>query len=188
MFTDTGGFMLIAEDELHLLSNSGAGVYFPDINTTAATTPLAILDAATGQLLRSTSTAAVKRDIEPMDRDRAHAIVEGFNAVWFRSKIKTDRQDWSWDGALAEEVAALDPRYAVWGYRDEDMERVPAGKVNGRQRYKSKPKQGAELVPVGVAYERLSVPALVVIQDLKGLVAALQERVIQLEARSAPAR
>jgi hypothetical protein len=43
MFTDAGSFFLIAEDDLHLFSNTGAGVFFDDINTTAATTPLAIL-------------------------------------------------------------------------------------------------------------------------------------------------
>jgi hypothetical protein len=187
MFTDAGSFMLIAEDELHLLSNTSAGVFFDDINTTAAAAN-AVLDASTGQLARSTSSVQFKRNVEPMDPAIAARIIDGCEPIWYRSSIPTDRQDWSWYGLSAEAMADLDPRFVQWGYRPEDMERVPTGKVMGRQQYKLQPKEGAELVPVGVAYERLSVPALVVIQDLKGMVAALQERVIQLEARSAPAQ
>lgn len=156
-----------------------AQFFAPNITTTAAITPLAILNNASSpanQLLRSTSIAASKRDAEPIEKEYADKIL-AMNPVWFKSAIATDRQDWSWYGLIAEEVAAVEPRMATWGYKDEDRELVETGKgVNGETLYESRIKKDAVLSPDGVAYERLSVLLLAKIQEYERRIAALENK------------
>ena len=204
--------------------------------------------ASDGQLKRSTSSGEFKTDVELMDIEAAKKLVYLFRAVWYRSKCDGDRKDWSWYGAIAEEVAAIDPRYVHWGYRNEDyvmveestgLEEVPVmedrevedsvvevidGKavvriikktisVQAADEYplfdnqgnpvmrKTKDKKliqsvfrrprteqaerkvmrrrlkdGAELVPVGLMYERFTVPLMLVAKDFEERISSLEEK------------
>jgi hypothetical protein len=126
------------------ISNSGA-TSFPRITTTASAAN-AFLDSGSSpanNLLRSTSSVRYKRDIEPIDDERVDAFFEKANPIWFRSTSENDNPEHSFYSFSAEEIAEIDPRLAVFGYRAEDME------------WDDKelcfyPKNGAEKVPDGI--------------------------------------
>jgi hypothetical protein len=124
---------------------------------TTASGANAFIDSTTGLVSRSTSSLVYKRDVEPMDPASADAVL-ALQPIWYRSAIETDRQDWSWWGFAAEEVAAIDPRLVHWGYHPEDYD----------QRFKNRRvlRKGAVPRPVGVAYDRMTVPLLSIVQRL----------------------
>ena len=131
--------------------------YFPNLGTTASAAN-AVLNGASApanELLRSTSSRRYKREIEDLGDHYADNVLK-LRPVWYRSAISSDRQDWSHYGLIAEEVAEIDPRLVHWRYRDEDWETVQetqsASTCEDRRL-----KVGAQLVPDGVAYERLTV-------------------------------
>lgn len=132
---------------------------------TTASGANAYLDPTTGALSRSTSSTEYKRDIEDMEPASADALL-ALRTIWYRSAIDTDRQDWSWWGLSAEQVAGIDPRLVHWGYHDGDYDR--------RFKRERRLKAGARLRPVGVAYDRLTVPLLNIIQRLTARVEALE--------------
>lgn len=155
-----------------------------------------------GELLRSTSSLRYKRDVEPLDPKLAEAALQ-LAPIWYRSKCKGDNQSWSWYGLGAEDVAAIDPRLVHWSYAEEDYnetieqmpdtveERVRLVKVldedegeheveeitrdvtPGALVRKRVLKDGAQLVPDGVMYERV----------LLLQIAALKARIEELEKK-----
>ncbi len=90
---------------------------------TTASASNAFIDT-NGQIKRSTSTAALKTDIEDMDPVLALRLVELFRAVWYRSLCPEDKAEWSWFGGIAEEVALIDPRFVHYGYLESDYEMI----------------------------------------------------------------
>lgn len=100
-------------------SISSTGVYS---NTTASAANVFV--DSSGNLVRSTSTRALKTEVEDMDPSIALKLVELFRAVWYRSLCPGDNPDWSWFGGIAEEVAQIDPRFVHYGYLDTDYEMV----------------------------------------------------------------
>jgi hypothetical protein len=131
--------------------------YFPNIGTTASAANSFLNSGSTpsNELLRSTSARRYKRMIEDLDDRYADNILK-LRPVWYRSAIPTDRQEWSHYGLIAEEVADIDPRLVNWGYRDEAWETVQRAEGDLKV-YERRLKEGAQLVPDGVAYERLTV-------------------------------
>lgn len=123
-----------------------------------------------GLLQRSTSSERYKKDIEDMDIERAKELVRLFRAVWYRSTCETDNNEWSYFGAIAEEVAKIDPRYVHWGYFPEDYEEHEEDNV-----IKIRVKEGAQIKPVGLMYERFTVPLMMVSKDY-------EERLQRLES------
>ena len=107
--------------------------------------------------------------------------------VWYRSKAKADNPDWSWYGFIAEEVAAVDPRLVHWGYGDDDWEEVGVYDTADSEtepqlvRLERRLKQGAELKPQGVMYERLVPHLVTVIKRQQQALVALTARVEALE-------
>lgn len=175
------------------LTNAGRP-HFISHNTTASAAN-AFLDSGSspvGELLRSTSSERYKRSIEDLQDKYADAILN-LRPVWYRSNIERDRQDWSWYGLLAEEVAKIDPRLVHWGYRKEDIvpiecwdylyddEGKPVSDENGEHQrvcsLRFEPKKDAELVPDGVQYDRLAVMLLNHIQRLRKEVDELKLKV-----------
>ena len=175
-------------------------VHFHSVGTTASAAN-AFLDSGStpaNQLLRSTSSLVYKRDVENLDNALADAVVEGARPVWYRSKAEHDRADWGWYGLIAEELAEIDPRLVTWGYQDHHWESVErtveeeydavleGGGVEKRTRevavIERHLKVGAEKVPDGVAYERLSVILLNVVRRQRATLASLAERVAALES------
>lgn len=156
---------------------NGASTYVIATGTTASAANAVINNASSpvNELLRSTSSLRYKRDVEPIDQQHADVVLS-LNPIWYRSTIPTDRQDWSWYGLSAEEVAQIDPRLVHWGYLPEDMEPVERGE--GLDKYvEYRPKKDAQLVPDGVAYDRLAVLLLDVVKRL-------EKRVVELEANA----
>lgn len=70
-----------------------------------------VVVASNGLLIRSTSSARYKTDIETLENSYADKLLE-CRPVWYHS-IATDdtaHPDWGYYGFIAEEVAAVDPR------------------------------------------------------------------------------
>jgi hypothetical protein len=156
---------------------NGGVVTFATISTTASAAN-AFLDSGSSpanSLLRSTSSAAYKRDVEDLDIKQAEKFLSA-RPVWYRSKAKADRPDWSWYGFIAEELAEIDPRMVQWGYRDEDWEQVEVGEGEERH-FERRLKPGSEKVPDGVAYDRVGVLHHAVIRDLSGKLNAARDAV-----------
>lgn len=172
--------------------SSAAAVAFPAVGTTASAANAFLDNANSNNLLRSTSSARYKHDIQPI-ADAASVLT--LRPVRYRSKAAADRADWSWYGLIAEEVAAVDPRLVHWSYLIEDMEEVvltemwdddeiidDAGNV-ARVPNKDKPihhiewrpKAGAQLVPESVMYDRVAVLLLEVVQKQERRIARLEK-------------
>lgn len=108
----------------------GGAYYFPPIGTTgsAANAFLNSGSSPANQLLRSTSSLRYKSGIEDVEEGRALDFLEKARPIFYRSLAPADKRS---DGAPytfysfgAEDVAAIDPRLAQWGYRDEDWETI----------------------------------------------------------------
>jgi hypothetical protein len=168
------------DSEIGLATTS---VVFTGIGTTASGANAFLDNAVNNRLLRSTSSAKYKRDVETLDPAYADAILS-LRPVWYRSTAPADNPDWGWWGLVAEEVAQVDPRLVQWTYPDEAYETIATVEidaVSGLQKAGSTRRltQGARLVPDGVAYDRLPVLLL-------SLVKRLSARVAVLEARASP--
>lgn len=172
--------------------------YFPAIGTTASAAN-AFLNSGSSpvnELLRSTSSLAYKRDVEPLQEEYANKVLD-LQPIWYRSKASNDNPDWSWYGLGAEDVAKVDPRLVQWGYQDDDfdlvetvrvetIERKVETEVDGRTVVETVPheiktvsqervlKEGAQLKPDGVMYDRVAVLLLDVVKRLEARVAELE--------------
>lgn len=130
-------------------------------NTNTHATALNLSIDTSGAIRKFSSSLRYKRDVEDMALEDRNKILE-LRPIWYRSRSEADNPNWSFNSFLAEEVAKIEPRWALWDYRPEDKDE------------NNKPKNGAELVPDG-----LSFPAILV-----GLVAHVQDqekRIKQLE-------
>lgn len=77
--------------------------------TTASSANMVI--TATGEQMRSTSSAIFKKDIADIHIDDYRAALKAVRPVSYRSTDATsDRTDWSWYSFIAEELGALDKR------------------------------------------------------------------------------
>lgn len=177
-------------------------VRFPSITTTASAANAFLDSGNSNNLLRSTSSRRYKRDIEGLEADYADRIL-ALRPVWYRSRAECDRADWSWYGLIAEEVAEVDPRLVHWTYPEEAFDLIEHKVADAVQRRKITTidpqtgeevdeieeevtpggvqvervlKEGAEKVPDGVQYDRLTVLLL-------DLVRRQEERIKALEAR-----
>ena len=166
----------------------GDAVQFPGISTTANAANAFLDSGASNNLLRSTSSVRYKRDIETLETQYADNVL-ALRPVWYRSKAPRDNQAWGWYGLIAEEAAAVDPRIVHWGYTDEDYEEViieqavaQEGELEVAPRTERRLKDGAELKPDGVQYERLSVLLLDVVKRQMARIEALEARLEALEA------
>jgi hypothetical protein len=158
-------------------STSKISVYFSALPTTASAANAYIDNAAGDQLLRSTSSIRYKKDIENIDHEFADAALN-LRPVWYRSKADSDNKDWSWYGLIAEEVAEVEPRLVHWAYPEDafDVETVD-GVI------KKTVKEGAERIPDGVQYERLSVLLLDIVKRQNARIETLEAKVAALEAK-----
>jgi len=158
---------------------ANGNTYFPGVGTTASAANAFLNSGSTpaNELLRSTSSARYKKDIEPLDDTRSEDIIDGLRPIFYRSLAKADPAEYSYYGLLAEDVAAIDPRFVNFGYHDDDFEIELEEREDGIVEH-PRLKAGAVKKPDGVAYDRLIVIAIREIQKLR-------ERVAQLEAREA---
>lgn len=151
-------------------SLSSGQQYFPLIATTASAAN-AFLNSGSSpanELMRSTSSARYKRDVEGMDLDRARLLLKA-RPVWYRSNIETDNQNHGHWGLIAEELADIDPRLVQYGYTAASWDVQEKDGLTVRVL-----KPGAERVPDGIAYDRMSAVLLRIIQDQDTRIAALE--------------
>jgi hypothetical protein len=161
-----------------------AQLFGPNIATTASAAN-AFIDTTTtpvGQLKRSTSSMVYKRNVEPLDSAIAIRVLSDAKPIWYRSTISTDRQDWSWYGFGAEDMAQVEPRLVHFGYQDDDFEEIPPTIVIGPDgnettvNHGKRLKPGAALKPDGVQYERLTAHLVAGWQQHEARIAALESR------------
>jgi hypothetical protein len=162
--------------------------YFPNIGTTAsgANAFLNSGSVPTNELLRSTSSRRYKKEIECIENCYADNVLK-LRPVWYRSAINSDRPDWSHYGLIAEEVAEIDPRLVHWAYPDQDWEIVQIGEGN-LSLTERRLRKNAQLVPDGVAYDRLSVLLLSVVKRQQARVEACEARVAEALALAQSAK
>ena len=165
----------------------GGECYFAG-STTTASAANAVLNSGSSpanQLLRSTSSSVYKKDVEDLESARADAVVDQARPVWYRSKSGADREDWSWYGLIAEELAEIEPRLVTYGYQDQHYEMVEVAPATPQEpaRMERRLKEDATMVPDGVAYERLTVMLLDVVRREKAKTAALEAALAALTAR-----
>lgn len=142
---------------------------------------------ATGVLLKSTSSLRYKREIEPMDAARAHALL-ALEPIWYRSTAEADDPAHSWYGFAAEAVAAVDRRFVNWAYPPEAFEAravevSPAGQdpetgaeIPAVLETRRLLREDAALVPDGVAYERFVTAHHLLLKESLARIAALERQ------------
>jgi hypothetical protein len=96
--------------------------------------------------------------------------------IWYRSLCENDRKDWSWYGFIAEELAEVEPRFVHWGYPSEDY-------IFNKETNETILKEGAELRPDGVQYERITVLLVAELQKQNKIIQELSAKVSALENR-----
>lgn len=108
------------------LSINGGAISLPGISTTASAANCFIDNAASNNVLRSTSSRRYKKDIEPLQDKYADAVLK-LVPIWYRSIASADDPTWGWYGLGAEDVAKIDPRLVTWTYPDDAYEVVQVG-------------------------------------------------------------
>lgn len=152
--------------------DSSGELFISGSSATTASAANAYIDTGTSpanQIKRSTSSLRYKKDVEDLDVAYSSKIKQ-MRPVWFRSNANGDRQDWSHYGLIAEELAEIEPRLVHWWYAPDQYEEYKAEDGETRQRLKD----GAELTPDGVQYDRLTVLLLKELQILQDKISALE--------------
>lgn len=139
--------------------------------------------SSTGRLVRATSSLAGKTNVEPLLPVYGDLVLS-LKPIWFRSKLADDRKDWSHFGFGAEEVGAVDPRFALWDHRvllDKD------GRPQREVEEYEVPDIDKDSKPISIKKQRPGATKLGPIQpesvNLQAIVAALVELVQRQEAR-----
>ncbi|MCB2048565.1 MAG: phage tail protein [Novosphingobium sp.] len=153
------------------------GTYAYVLTSTTASAANAFIDFSTNRLLRSTSSMRYKRDVEPMQARYSDALLAA-TPIFYRSTAETDRQDWSFYGLSAEEMAQIDPRFVQWGPHPDDWTEPD----ENNERF---PIEGARMVPDGIAYDRLVVPLLDIVKRQDARLAAQEATITDLASRLA---
>jgi hypothetical protein len=171
---------------------AGASNQFPNITTTASGANAFLDSADSNRLYRSSSSLVYKKDVETLDHTYADNI-HLLRPVWYRSKCEADCSDWSWFGLIAEEVAEIEPRLVHYGYQEdayevvditetvelpsEDPRRELGEETEEVTKQERRLKEDAQQVPNGIAYDRLTVLLLDVIQRQEERIKALEQQV-----------
>ena len=158
---------------------------------------------SSGVLQRSTSSGRFKTEVEDLEVGRADAILN-LRPVWYRSICQSDNPDWSWYGLIAEDVAQVEPRLVHWGYESDDLETVEVEiEVEKERTVKDddgnetveaytdtvlkpiqQPKEGAQLRPDGVQYDRMTVLLLDIVKRQQSRLEALEAEVQALKGNA----
>lgn len=139
------------------------------------------VDATNHVLVRSTSSQEYKTDVEDIDPAFADKLLE-FRPVWFRSTANLDIASHSHYGFIAEEIAAIEPRYAFYEYDPSDIQNIEVTDASGVVRQQRDVKLGAIGKPVGVQYDRIVASLTSVVQRMKAKLDEQELRIAALEA------
>jgi hypothetical protein len=150
--------------------------------------------ASNGALYAVSSSIKYKKDIEDLDYQTTASTIDGLRPIWYRSisPQNDDKEQWSWFGLLAEEVAQVEPRLVQWRTQavEEYQEPIWAEEgvqliVDGEPQFDPIKKiRTVDLEvpePEGVDYARLSVLCLHEIKILRSRVSALEADVALLK-------
>ncbi len=162
--------------------------YFPGAATTASAAN-AVLNSSSSpinELLRSTSSARYKSSVEDLTPTYADNVLK-LRPVWYRSSCQADDPAWSWYGLIAEEVAAVEPRLVSWGYGADDYEIIEKC-VDGKHTIERAVRLGAQPVPDGVAYDRVAVLLLSIVQRQERRIQTLEADLSQQRSASVTSR
>lgn len=158
---------------LSILSNGdikSVGIYN---NTTSNSANMYIF--SDGSFSRSTSSIRFKTQIEDLTIDTT-SILSKMRPIWYRSKTQNDRKDWSWYGFIAEELAEFEPRLVHWGYDLSQYETIEIEDEEGNIKKETKLKDGEQLIPDGVQYERITVLLVAELQKMRKELDALKAK------------
>lgn len=181
-----GGYVrtlnLAGTTTMSLFTPSGH-VQFP-LMQAGSSGPLVRCDTGLGNnLVRDTSSARYKTDVEDVEGDYVDAFLE-LRPVWYRSTCPGDDPAKGHWGFIAEEVAGIDPRLVHFTYPDEAYEEVEVDHGEGSVRIERVLKPGAERnVPESVAYERMTVLLQALAKRQQSEIEALEEELCGLAAR-----
>lgn len=170
------GMYLRATDSIGFSCNSVLGFYLTNAGSPVFPEHAVVGTAATacmttgGTLQRTTSSIRYKKDVEPMDMANSLNLIQNAEPVWYRSKNAADEPSWSWYGFIAEDIAQIDPRFAVWDYLKEDL-------IEGE------PIEGAVKVPDNVDYARMVAPIIHVLKQALARIDTLEAQNVALEVR-----
>ncbi len=153
----------------------------PQVYSQTTTTGGSVYVQSDGDLLRYTSSAKYKTDIETVEDARADAILN-CRPVWYRSTCESDiategseKSDWGWYGFIAEEVAEVEPRLVNWATKDAVEQED--GSMESIQR------DPADYTAEGVRYENF-VPLLVnLVKRQQAAIETLEAKVAALEGQ-----
>lgn len=136
-------------------------------NTTTATAANMVV-TSTGEFQRSTSSMQYKTDVQTMWSSIANALVDQAEPIFYKSLCPADPQDWSWYGLSAEQIADIDPRFVAW--KTHEWRTVDEGDDQRQELFE------LETPSIeGVFYERLVVPLLLVVKELKDKIAVMEQ-------------
>jgi hypothetical protein len=179
----TGRFNFYADGDA---ANYFAGT-IASLGSYTATTAAAVnmtIDSA-GDIRRSTSSIRYKKDVEDLGSQYADNVVFGARPVWYRSTCEADNPAWGFYGLIAEELADIDPRLVHWGrpskriLLQEKSEAILDDDGNVlepacEEQWVDAEDTDAPLRPEGVAYDRLTVMLIDVVQRQQAAIEALQ--------------
>lgn len=159
--TDTNAQLVIARWQTTgtALKNfyiNATGVQFIGLQTTTSASAGIYMDGS-GNFYRSTSSIKYKRDVQDM-WEKEYMKVLDLRPVLYRSKTPNDRQDWSFIGLIAEEVAKVEPRLVI--FANSGTEGTPL----------------SELQIENVQYDRLAVMLIPIVKNLYQRVQYLENR------------
>jgi hypothetical protein len=162
------------------LSGNVGGAYWNSIYNTTLTGTANVQSSSDMQLRRTTSSAKYKKDIEPLEHEVADKVLE-LRPVWFRAKEPNvdNKEEWSYVGLIAEEVAEVEPRLVF--YKTVEVDYDETGHVitdeNGAPTYETLETP----IPESVQYDKLTVYLLDVVKREKDRSNELEQRIIALE-------
>jgi hypothetical protein len=167
-FTNSAGTVLLGLDSANTQIRS-----IPIYNSFSSGRTVVVSSA--GVMGNSVSSIRYKRDVNALDISIARNLLNNLRPVRYRTNDKTlDRSTWSYYGLIAEEVALVDPRLVHWEHKDG-----PTDSDISPEHDESVPE--SDLVPSGVAYDRIAVLLLPIIQEHERTIAALEARLAALE-------
>lgn len=136
-------------------------VIFNNLATTSSSANAVF--GSSGGLAKSTSSLRYKTDIQSLAEVSAQHIVDNLRAVQYKSLAAGDSPEDVFVGLIAEEVAQVAPNLVAYALIPEVSE--------------------TEVVPDGVAYDRIAVVLLPVVQRQKQQISLLEAEIAQLRER-----
>jgi len=156
----------------------GTNVYIYDAYNNASTGGSYVRIDSSGLLHRYSSSRKTKTDFEPLTDEFADKVLD-IEPVFFRSKAWNDNPNYSYYGAVAEDVAEIDPRFAEWGPPLEGCA-CPDAQERGAT---WDDHEDDCFVPVSIGYGTFTMHLIQIAKRQRDTIGALDERLNILEKK-----